>query len=247
MKVAVISDIHGNALALEAVLADLDGEVIDRTVCLGDAVQGGAQPAETVARLRELGWPIVIGNADAWLLSGEETGTEGTATPWMLAVREWSLGKLSVEDRTFIRTFRPTVEVSLPGGRSLTCAHGSPKSFDDEIVPETPDSEVLELLGPIGDRIVCGGHTHAQQLRQFGAGFYFNPGSASLPFRRDLSEEPPRVGRWAEYAVLTVTDDGGVRVEFRRVAYDVEGLVEMILGSGMPEAERLAGRYRAGY
>jgi diadenosine tetraphosphatase ApaH/serine/threonine PP2A family protein phosphatase len=180
-------------------------------------------------------------------LTGEETGDDDRATPWMEAVREWSLGKLPEEDRAFIRAFRPTVEVDLPGGRSLTCAHGTPKSFDDVIVPETPDSEVLELLGPIGDRIVSGGHTHTQQLRQFGEGFYFNPGSVSLPFRRDLSEEPPRVGRWAEYAVLTVTEEGGVRVEFRRVLYDIEGLVEVILGSGMPEAERLADRYSAGY
>jgi predicted phosphodiesterase len=244
MKVAVISDIHGNALALEAVLADLEGEVIDRTVCLGDAVQGGAQPAETVARLRGLGWSIVLGNADAWLLTGEDANDVDRATPWMEAVREWSLGKLSDEDRAFIRGFRPTVEVDLPGGRVLECAHGTPRSFDEVIVPETTDDEVVGMLGVIGERIVCGGHTHTQQLRQFGSGFYFNPGSVSLPFRRDLQEEPPRVGRWAEYAVLTA-DESGVRVEFRRVGYDVERLVGVILGSGMPEAERLAGRYRS--
>ncbi|HKG26323.1 MAG TPA: metallophosphoesterase family protein [Thermomicrobiales bacterium] len=244
MRVAVISDIHGNALALDAVLADLSGEAIDQGVCLGDAVQGGAQPAETVARLRELGWPVVIGNADAWLLTGEETGDEGTATPWMLAVREWSLGQLSEEDRRYIVGFRPTVEFALPGGRGLLCAHGTPRSFDDIIVPETPDAEVVEMIGPVGNAIVCGGHTHTQQLRHLGESFFFNPGSVSLPFRRALAESPPRVGRWAEYAVLTAEEDGGVRIEFRRVAYDVERSVAAILGSGMPEAERLAGRYR---
>src|SRR5262245_60013053 len=126
MRVAVISDIHGNVLALDAVLADLSGEEFDRGVCLGDAVQGGAQPAEAVARLRELGWPIVMGNADAWLLTGEETGDEEPATPWMLAVREWSLGQLSEADRQFIGGFRPTVEFALPGGTRLICAHGTP-------------------------------------------------------------------------------------------------------------------------
>jgi predicted phosphodiesterase len=245
MRVAVISDIHGNVMALDAVLADLSGEVIDRGVCLGDAVQGGAQPKETVARLRELGWPIVMGNADAWLLTGEETGDQGSATPWMLAVREWSIGHLSEEDRALIGGFRPTVEFALPGGRRLLCAHGTPRSFDDIIVPETPDAEVVEMIGPVDGAIVCGGHTHTQQLRQLGESFYFNPGSVGLPFRRDLAESPPRVARWAEYAVLTAAEDGGVRIEFRRVAYDVERSVTAILGSGMPEAERLAGRYRA--
>ena len=70
MKIAIISDIHGNAFALDTVLGDLKREPVDQIVCLGDAIQGGAQPAQTVARLRELGCPVVMGNADAWLLSG---------------------------------------------------------------------------------------------------------------------------------------------------------------------------------
>ena len=73
MKLAVISDIHGNAIALDAVLADLERRPADRLICLGDSIQGGAQPAEVVARLRELACPAVMGNADAWLLSGIET------------------------------------------------------------------------------------------------------------------------------------------------------------------------------
>ena len=74
MRLAVISDIHGNCFALDAVLADLraDLEPVDATVCLGDAIQGGPQPAETVARLRELGCPVVMGNADAWLKNLQE-------------------------------------------------------------------------------------------------------------------------------------------------------------------------------
>ncbi|HMQ32568.1 MAG TPA: metallophosphoesterase family protein [Chloroflexaceae bacterium] len=76
MRVAVFSDIHGNAVALEAVLADCEARGAERLLCLGDAVQGGPQPAEMVARLRALGCPVVMGNADVWLLSGEETGSK---------------------------------------------------------------------------------------------------------------------------------------------------------------------------
>src|SRR4051794_15200336 len=118
MRVAVFSDMHGNCLALDTVLADLAGRATDRLVCLGDAIQGGVQPAETVARLRELGCPVVLGNADAFMLTGKSTGGEPT-TPLMNTVREWSLSQLSEDDRAFIGAFVPTVEIPLEGGRRL--------------------------------------------------------------------------------------------------------------------------------
>src|ERR687893_77665 len=97
-RVGVISDIHGNCLALDAVLDDLLREPVDAVVCLGDAVQGGPQPAEVVSRLRELGCPVVMGNADAWLLSGVDSSPNETTTPEQEAVRQWSLSRLSRED-----------------------------------------------------------------------------------------------------------------------------------------------------
>src|SRR5438477_1149883 len=111
MKIAVISDMHGNCLALDAVLTDLRRDPADQVVCLGDAIQGGPQPAETVARLRELGCPVVMGNADARLLTGVDTAEE--ATDVQRRVREWSLSKLSAADLAFIESFLPTVEIAL--------------------------------------------------------------------------------------------------------------------------------------
>src|SRR5262245_32177831 len=73
MRIAVISDMHGNDLAFEAVEADIKKQGVDQMVCLGDAVQGGSQPAEIVQRLRRLNCPVVMGNADAWLITGKET------------------------------------------------------------------------------------------------------------------------------------------------------------------------------
>src|SRR5690242_7314767 len=98
MRVGVISDIHGNCLALDAVLADLQRHPVDRVVCLGDAIQGGPQPAETVQRLRDLACPIIMGTADAWLLTGTETGSEGVSEQ-QLKVRTWSLAQLSGANR----------------------------------------------------------------------------------------------------------------------------------------------------
>ncbi len=69
MRIAIISDIHGNCVALDAVLADLQREPAARMVCLGDAIQGGPQPIQVIARLRELACPVVMGNADDWLVT----------------------------------------------------------------------------------------------------------------------------------------------------------------------------------
>src|SRR5215831_17460539 len=123
MRIAVISDIHGNCVALDAVLADVRQRSVDEMVCLGDAIQGGAQPASTVERLRELGCPIVMGNADAWLLADSETSTGEPVTEQQLAVKAWSLSQLRAEDRAFIQQFRPTIEINLEAGQQLLCFH----------------------------------------------------------------------------------------------------------------------------
>src|SRR5688500_8658636 len=117
MRIAVISDIHGNCVALDAVLADLRAYPADQVVCLGDAIQGGAQPAETAARLRELGCPVVMGNADAWLITGTDTGTVEQVSDRQRLVREWSLAQLSSEDVEFIESFQPTITIPSGGDK----------------------------------------------------------------------------------------------------------------------------------
>src|SRR3954452_14290344 len=102
MKVAVFSDMHGNCMAFDAVLAAMHADPADRYVCLGDTVQGGPQPHETLARLRELGCPVVIGNADGWLLTGQNLVTaEPPPTQQMEDIREWTLSTLDDDDIAF--------------------------------------------------------------------------------------------------------------------------------------------------
>ena len=243
MRVAVISDIHGNAIALDAVLADLRQHPTDQLVCLGDAIQGGPLPAEVVARLRELDCPVVLGNADAWLLTGVETGGEGTSAHQQ-TVRAWSLARLADADRAFIGAFRPTIEVPLPAGRRLLCFHGSPASFDDIIFPETPHEEVARFLGPHLPAILTGGHTHLQQVRRLGGlSFFFNPGSVGLAYDPRQVDGGLQADPWAEYAVLTAQDDGLVALEFRRVPFDVAAWRRAVREGGMPDAEAIVARY----
>jgi predicted phosphodiesterase len=248
MRVAIISDIHGNCIALEAVLADLGRDKVDQLVCLGDAIQGGPQPVEVVARLRNLGCPVVMGNADAWLLTGEETGNEPITAERLAKlneVRVWSLTQLSADDKAFIAGFQPTVTIPLSSGRDLLCFHGSPTSFDEIILPETPEEKFREVLGAYIPHILTGGHTHLQQLRRLGASesFFFNPGSVGLAYSHNQTEGHFRTDPWAEYAVLSVEGER-LGTEFRRVPFDVAGLVEIYRASGRPYAAEAVAQYQ---
>lgn len=245
MRIAIISDIHGNGVALDAVLKDIQESNVDHVVCLGDAVQGGPQPTEVVARLRELACPVVMGNADDWLLTGLDSGAENIPEERRIrmdTVRDWQLIRLSENDLAFIRTFKPTVEIRLDDERTLLCYHGSPKSFDHVILPQTPDEEVRGYLEPQEKMIYTGGHTHMQFIRHFGRTFHFNPGSVGVAYRHDQPDDHFRLDPWAEYVVLS-SHVGNLALEFRRVTFDVQSLASVYMASGRPFAESAIAEY----
>lgn len=240
MRTLVFSDMHGNDVTLEAVLEDTCSEAFDQMVCLGDAVQSGPQPAQIVARLRTLGCPVVMGNADDWLLTGQDSGAEQIASERkvkMETIRDWSLAQLSSDDLEFVRGFQPVVRLSVGDDLTLVCSHGSPKSFDDVILPTTSDEDLKRLIEPEPGLLYCGGHTHVQFVRHLRQTFHFNPGSAGYAYRHDQSFEGAITSDpFAEYAVLT-TAKNSLRLEFRRVPFDVERLIEVYRSSGRPFAE----------
>jgi putative phosphoesterase len=246
IRVAIVSDMHGNDLAFEAVEADIQNQKIDQIVCLGDAVQGGPQPAEVVQRLRRLNCPVVMGNADAWLISGEETADEGIPPERLKKmgdVRNWSLSQLTEEDRTFISDFQPTVSLHLEDGIDLLCFHGSPSSFDDVILPAAPEEEFQKFLGAHTGQILTGGHTHAQQIRRIGELFFFNPGSVGFAYSHNQPDDDFHADPWAEYAILTA-ENGQTSLEFRRVPFDAQELIRIYRESGRPFAKEAISQYQ---
>ncbi len=245
MRVAIISDIHGNCIGLDAVLADLQHEQADQIVCLGDAIQGGPQPAQVVARLRELACPVVMGNADDWLITGQDSGGEQISDArrmQMEAVRSWQLSQLTLDDLAFIRAFQPTVRLTLNEECSLLCFHGSPQSFDHVILPQTPDDEVRRYLNPEPGTIYTGGHTHVQFIRHYARTFLFNPGSVGFAYRHDQPDGHFLADPWAEFAVLA-SHKGRLSLEFRRVGFDIQRLSEAYRSSGRPHAEAAIAQY----
>lgn len=246
MNIAIISDMHGNCIALDAVLSDIRSESISQIVCLGDAIQGGPQPAQVVARLRELACPVVMGNADDWLLTGIETGAEPIEAErlrQMSAIREWSLSQLTSDDRAFIGNFQPTITLPLDAERRLLAFHGSPKSYDDLILPGTTDEELRGFLGDDETAFYCGGHTHMQQIRHLGRSFFFNPGSVGFAWRHNQDFAQFKADPWAEYAILTV-EGARLSLEFRRIPFDVTALIEVYQTCGRPFADVAVRQYQ---
>lgn len=198
---ALISDIHGNARALDAVLEELERFGIDDGIVLGDVAQGGDEPAAVLDRLADLGWPVILGNADHLLLE-VPTETNEPVTAELLARREWSLSQLDEHHLDQIRAFHPTYERD-----GLLAFHGSPRHFEDILLPDTEDVSPWLVDGPA---LLAGGHTHFQWTTRLGGAVYVNPGSVGLPVYRWNDRRPLD---HAEYAIVT-----GLAVEFRRVA-----------------------------
>ena len=235
MRLALISDQHANDVAFRAAVQDLEWIGVDEIVCLGDVVQGGAQPAETLDRLAKLRCQTVYGNADAFLL-GEDNEEP---TPELLEVRDWTLAQLEDRHIQQIRSFSRTIEREIEG-RKLVLFHASPRSFDDVLLPERNDDLVLWLVDA---ELLAGGHTHRQWTRRIGDALYVNPGSVGFAYDSHQPDNDFKVDAVAEWALVTV-DGSGISVEFRRVPYAFEELREAALASGRPNVERHLAMYR---
>ena len=235
MRVAIISDIHGNLVALDAVLAELAAAPVDQVVCLGDVAASGPQPRESVERLRGLGCPVVMDNADAWLLDPRVDGTEDADSRRYAEIDAWCARQLSAEDLTYIRGFQPAVRLPLQEAQDLLCYHGAPGSYDEIILPTTPEDEVERMLRGQRATVMAGGHTHVQMLRRHGETLLLNPGSVGLPFER-LPGGAVRNPPWAEYAVVRCGAQS-LGMELRRAPVEVSQVVRSALASGMPHAE----------
>jgi len=232
VRLGVISDIHGNLFALDAVLAELDGEELDSLICLGD-IAVGPQGPECLARVKALECPVVMGNWDAWFLDPTPAAADEVAQR-LAEIGAWWSARLTDADRTFMRTFQAELEVELGSEDLALCFHGSPRSYDDQIYATTPDAELAEMLQGRHGTLLVGGHTHHQLLRRYQRSLFLNPGSVGMPFT-DWWTERVRIAPWAEYAIVDASQ-GRIRADLRRTSYDVDALLALSLASGMPHA-----------
>lgn len=236
MRVAIVSDVHGNLRAFEAVLADLRQVAPDLVVHGGDLVYGGTRPAEIIDQVRALRWPGVRGNTDEMLWSPKSLSEFAAKTPQLgpllgliqdLIPR--MLERIGEERLRWLEGF-PERYV----GEGFTLVHASPGDLWRAPMPNASDEELRAMYAPLGSSIVVYGHIHRPYIRRVGEMTVVNTGSVSQSYDED---------RRASYVVIE-----GERVSIRRVEYDVESEAEELLRSGLPHAEwmsriLLAGKY----
>lgn len=222
MRVVLISDIHGNRLALEAVLRDARLESGDIVACLGDTASLGPHPREVLHMLRELGGPCIMGNHDAFLVQPDLV-RQYTQVPVITQAIDWCRDQLGAEDLDFIRSFAAQLTLPLGEHHSLLLFHGSPESHMRDLLATTLDSELEASLGARRASVMAGGHTHIQLLRQHRGNWLLNPGSVGMPFRAYVAGQRPEIMPYAEYALLHVVGET-LGVELKRVGLERQAL-----------------------
>lgn len=235
MKIALISDIHGNLQALEAVLADIDRLNVDRVVCLGDVATLGPSPREVMQQVRGLGIPCILGNHEEALLYPERALEYGIQSNLLSTIR-WCLDLLTPSDVAYLRSAIPTANIQAGVGSQLFLYHGSPTSSTEGLYPDTCRARLDDLFSELDAtvKVAAGGHTHVQMLLQHRQHLIINPGSVGCAFLHPPTpKRPPQYFPVAEYAIMT-TDAQCVSVELRQVNFDVKAFARAILDSSIP-------------
>jgi len=240
MRIALISDIHGNEVALDAVLHDIARHRVDRTVCLGDVATLGPRPGAVIRMLRDHGCPCILGNHDAFMLDPQLIHSY-TEIPIVVEAVEWCRAQLSADDVEFLRTFQPALEVAAADCTALLF-HGSPRSHMEDLLATTPPDELDALLGERRATVMAGGHTHIQMLRQHRGTLLVNPGSVGCPFKEFVAHRPPTLLPHAEYAIVSLAR-GGVDVTLRRLPLDARALRDAAVACDNPLRGMLIQQY----
>ncbi len=232
MKVALISDIHANDIALSAVLEDIKQVGVNEIVCLGDVATLGPRPNSVIQILRELKCKCIKGNHDEFLLKPNLIH-EYTEVPSIVEAVNWCRDQLSAEELDYLRTFQPTSEIPLGIEASLLLFHGSPYSNMDDILSTTLPDDLDHLLNGFSATVMAGGHTHIQMLRQHRGTLVVNPGSVGFPFKEYVAGRQPTLLNHAEYAIVEA-NNGILNVNLRRVKFDKDLLRDTIATSENP-------------
>lgn len=230
MRVAAIADVHGNLIALEAVLAALSRAAPDLIVNLGDLVSGPFDPAGSADAQMALGCPTLAGNHERQLLEGGSGASDSFARPRLTSGHlDWIAGLPKT--------------IALLGGDVFAC-HGSPAGGDNDYLLERvsdggvrldSDAAIRARLAGIGEaRLVLCGHTHTPRIARVGEVLVVNPGSVGMPCYRDETHVVENGAPHARYAIL---DHGpaGWSAALHAATYDYETAARQAEAAGRPE------------
>ncbi|GAC1405736.1 MAG: metallophosphoesterase family protein [Candidatus Velthaea sp.] len=220
MRVAIISDIHGNIRGLDACLDDLAAQGgADQVVAAGDLCMDGPKPRKVLTRLQEIGAQCVRGNTDRMIADGTDGPEEGRAIAWQRdrIGRTWTkwLGELPLQLRLG------------EDSNALLIAHANPKNDDEQVWPDAGEAQLERLFGDEDARAFAFGHLHLPYVRMWRDKLLTCVASAGLPKDGD-----PR----AHYAILT-SRASGWEIKSRRVAFDVDKVAKDLRKSDIPDLD----------
>jgi putative phosphoesterase len=235
MRLAIVSDVHGNLTALEAVVEDLQAEQPDLVLQGGDLVMMGPRPAEVLDLIRDLGWQGVVGNTDEALWRPEQRSELEGQMPKLGPLLNLVFGEYAPATRELLGEERIAWLRELPAEHregDLLLLHAGPGDLWRAPLPEASDDELAEAYGELRATTVVYGHIHRPYVRELDGLTVANSGAVGMPFDGDWR---------ASYLLI---EDGAV--EIRRVEYDLERELHVLAASGYPDAERLAEVRRRG-
>lgn len=228
MRIAIVSDIHGNRRAFDAVLADLREVAPDLVVHGGDLSSGGAHPAEIIDQIDALGWPGVFGNTDEMLYAPNRLTEFAATLPQLAAVFQrvqdtipWTVAKLGPDRLRWLEQL-PARFVR----EDLTLVHASPNDCWRAPMPNASAAEFHKVYAPLNAKTVVYAHIHVPFIRHFGGWTIANTGSVSQSYDGDTR---------ASYLVID-----NETLTTRRVEYDVQAEAGDLLKCGVPHAEWMA-------
>ena len=218
MKIALVSDIHSNLAAFKAVLSDMPK--VDEIICVGDLVGYGAEPNEVVNLARSKGIRSVMGNHDYAAVTRDVRGFNDRAADAAI----WTSNNLKKENLDYLAKLPTHLDLTVEK-QKVYLVHGSPRlPLTEYVFSDISNRDLAEIVKGVDADLIVLGHTHVPMERMIIGKTIVNPGGVGQPRDRD-----PR----ASYAVLRLNKD--IKVEFRRVEYDVDVAAAKIKAAGLPE------------
>jgi putative phosphoesterase len=224
VRLAVMSDVHGNLPALEAVLEDLQQYELDGVIVAGDFI-GGPHPVETIHLLRALGSWMIRGNSDSRLVERAAGNVPAKYTCLQFALARWASAHVDQETVDFLKSLPEQRVVNIPGAPAIRVVHGSPRDPSESIFPDRDLSTLDLALAQVGEPVLVCGHTHIPWSLERDGRLALNPGAVAGPLNGEVG---------AQYALLTWREDRW-QVEHRTVPYALERIRADFGDSGLLE------------
>ena len=230
MRVAVLSDIHGNLVSLDACIADLEAQGgANAIVAAGDLCLDGPKPKKVLQRLQQLGAQCVRGNTERYLADAKDETFDATED----AQLAWTRRDLGEEWLAWMRDLPFAMRIG-EDDNQLLVVHANPLNDDEHVWPDADDATLERFVGDEKAAAIAFGHLHIPYARMWRGKLLVNVSSAGLPKDGD-----PR----ACYAIFTERD-GGWEVKHRRVAFDVKKVATQLADCGIPYSVELIATLR---